>query len=138
MKTRIAIDPDLYKSGLAKYSDGELVECVSTSIYNLFLYLLNEKNKGQNLEVLLEAGHKIKACWHGGGRGAASNTGKNKAVGIIIEDFLKTKGFTFRLIKPKGYSNFFKDEKFFKLQTGWTKKVNADARAAAAIGFCNK
>lgn len=137
-KTIIAIDPDLHKSGVSTFENGILTQCEALPIWDLFLYLLNEKNLGEEYEVLLEAGHKIKSCWHSGGRGAASNTGKGKAVGILIEHFLEKKNINFRLIKPKGYSKYFKEIKFFQLQTGWTKRTNEDMRASAAIGFFNK
>lgn len=133
-KDIIGIDPDLRKSGVARINNNKLIFCESITMWDLFDYIKNNKD----CLYLLEAGHLNKNCWHSGGRGASSNVGKGKAVGIIIQDFMDAIKIEYRLIKPKGYSNFFKNKDFFKLQTNWDKQTNLDARAAAAIAWLNK
>jgi hypothetical protein len=140
MKRVLAIDPDLYESGLAILEDNKLVFCSHVDIEDLLFHLHTNciPFKNDSYIVLLEAGHMNKNTWHPGGRGVSKNVGKGMAVGIIIENFLKKHKITHRLVKPAGYSNFFKDEKFFKRQTGWCGRTNNDARSAAAIAFLNK
>jgi hypothetical protein len=134
MRQIIAIDPDLSKSGVSVFNENGLVYCNCLDLEDLFIFL----NGRVNSLILLEAGHLIKNCWHKGGRGAASNTGKGKAVGVILERFLIKHKFDFKLLKPHGYSNYFDNEAFFKLQTKWEGRTNKDARASAALGFLNK
>jgi len=135
----LGIDPDLDKSGFALYckETQQYVDVNCLYLWDLFIRLEN-LNKTSTLLVFLEAGHLNKNTWHKGGRGASKNVGKGQAIGILLERFMLENKINFKLIEPKGYSNWFKDDKVFKLQTNWQKKVNADARAAAAIVFFNK
>lgn len=138
----IGIDPDLDKSGVAHYSDKSIQECTSLTMWDLFNHITHLCNKLNAWKisyiVLLEAGHLNKNTWHKGGRGGSKNVGKGQAVGIIIEQFLKAHEINYKLVAPAGYSKFFKDEKLFQKETGWTERTNQDARAAAAIVFYNK
>lgn len=132
----IAIDPDLHFNGLCFMKDKKIIEVSSESMWDLFDVI--KLNKPDTL-FLLEAGHKEKcATWHKGGRGAARNVGKNNAVGIIIEEFLISIGANYKLLKPVGYSKFFKKASDVVLQTGFTGKTNEDTRAAIAMCWINK
>jgi hypothetical protein len=130
-KLFFAIDPDLHKSGTALYNSEtkKLLSCECVYLWDLFIML----DKMVNITIFLEAGHLDKRCWHGGGRGGSSNVGKGKAIGVLLQEFMDKKGIKYKLLKPDGYSNFFKDEKFFKTQTGWQGRTNSDSRAAASM-----
>jgi len=132
----MGIDPDLHKSGVSLYNTEtkKLLSCESVYLWDLFSML----EKSINITVYLEAGHLQKNCWHGGGRGGSSNVGKGKAIGVLLQEFMDVKGIRYELLKPAGYSDFFKDEKFFKSQTGYDKRTNADARASAAMVWGRK
>ena len=140
-KVIISIDPDLHKNGYALYQMGSFGCVTSVNMWELFKCLEAAKwcedNTGDDLTVLLEYPENTNT-YHKGGKGAALNVGKNQAVAIIIKEFLEAKNIKHKLLFPKGYSNFFKDEKFFKLQTKWTERTNQDARAAAAMIWLNK
>lgn len=134
----IGCDPDLHKSGYAVYDKQQkkLTECCALYMWEIFDYLHDccmELPKEQFF-VRLEY-PKNTNNYHGGGRGSSVNLGKNQAVAIILKEFLIAKGIRHELIFPAGYSNTFKDEKFFKQTTGFKERTNADARAAAAMVF---
>ena len=57
---------------------------------------------------------------------------------MIFDEFLEAIGVNYKLLKPKGYSNYFKDKEFFKRQTGWVEQTNNDSRAASAMIWLNK
>ena len=128
----IGIDPDLHKSGVAIYETKlrRLTECTSMYMWDLFDTILVQKQF--NTLFRLEFPDNTNT-WHGGGRGASLNVGKNQAVAIIIKEFLDAHGCYYELLKPSGYSIIFNDEDVFKNTTGFQKKTNKDARAAAAM-----
>jgi len=134
----IGIDPDLHFNGFAIYckETKEFTNIVSIPMWNVFEWVL-ELNKTSQIEVFLEYPDNTNT-YHLGGKGAALNVGKNQAVAIILKEFLEYHKILFRLLKPKGYSQFFKNKDNFKRQTGWSKQTNEDARSAAAIIFINK
>jgi hypothetical protein len=143
MKTKIIIgvDPDLHKSGIAIMKFGKFVEITTLPIWKLFDCLLFENSISESsngdIIVFLEYPDNTNT-YHAGGKGAALNVGKNQAIAIIIKEFLDEVGIKYKLLKPSGYSNFFKDEKFFKQQTKWEGRTNNDARSAAAMVWQNK
>lgn len=132
----IGCDPDLYKSGFAVYDrkDKKLTECTSLYMWQLFDCLQDccQELKKEDFIVRLEY-PKNTNTYHLGGKGAALSVGKNQAVAIIIKEFLIAKGINHELVFPAGFSLTFKDEKFFKMQTGFTDRTNNDGRAAAAM-----
>jgi hypothetical protein len=134
----IGIDPDLHKSGFAVYDrkDKKLTECTSLYMWQVFECLQDccQELPKEQFFVRLEY-PKNTNNYHGGGRGSSVNLGKNQAVAIILKEFLIAKGIRHELIFPAGYSNTFKDEKFFKKTTGYDERTNCDARAAAAMCF---
>lgn len=131
----IAIDPDLHKSGIAIYNceKREYVVCETLTLYNLFNTILSYEFNEHI--VLLEYPNNTNT-YHKGGKGAALNVGKNQAVAIIIKEFLEENNVNYKLLYPAGYSNLFKNEKVFKLNTNFKKRTNSDARAAAAMIYC--
>jgi hypothetical protein len=138
MNYLIGIDPDLHFNGFALYckETKEFTNIQAITIWGLFDWIL-ELSKTSQIKVLLEYPENT-YTYHKGGKGAALNVGKNQAVAIIIKEFLEFFKIETVLLKPKGYSKYFNDVKFFKLQTNWQKQTNKDARAAAAIVFLNK
>ena len=83
----IGIDPDLHKSGIAiwNYSNNGFDTITSLYIWDIFAILKDLQH--ENCKILLEY-DKSNYTWHKGGKGAAINVGKNKAVAIIIKEFL--------------------------------------------------
>jgi len=134
----VAIDPDLHNNGYAIYSidNKEFNQIISLPMWSVFEWVL-ELHKASDIIVLLEYPENTNT-YHLGGKGAALNVGKNQAVAIILKEYLEFFSIKHKLLKPKGYSKYFDNESFFKLQTGWNKRTNKDARAAAAMIFLNK
>ena len=156
----IGIDPDVYKNGLAIFdtSSGQLVECTAMDYDKLVETLVPYK---LNSLIRLESGWTVKKSnWKqrsdrafmgllasGVPRETAKerasliaqrqskNVGENHGSGKIILNHLTNNGYEFELVKPCGASSFFKDNDFFKKQTGWSKRTNNDARSAAALCY---
>jgi hypothetical protein len=136
IKNIIAIDPDLHLNGICLMQDKKIIGARSLTMWELFSFISSYQN---DTLFFLESGHKERcSTWHKGGRGAARNVGKNNAVGIIIEEFLIDIKANYKLLKPVGYSKFFKTSKDVELQTGYKGKTNADTRAAIAMCWINK
>jgi hypothetical protein len=134
----IAIDPDVKKPGFAVFETQTNTFTDVRSLYfeELFKELNRYKVTGDYF-VLLEFSQTY-ASWHGANQKTLINIGVGRGSGIIINDFLQRNNFEFRTVKPDGYSKFYVDEKDFKKFTGYEKKTNADARAAAAIVWKNR
>ena len=144
MNKIIAIDPDLSASGVAMFDTKikKLTLCTSLKMWSLFDLFLSNKNA----LVLVEYSDK-NAVWHKGKQtkniniskeqATAINVGKNKAVGKIIIDFLKTESFNYKVLEPAGYSKYFENSQFFMQQTQFFSRTNKDARAAASMIYKN-
>lgn len=132
----IGIDPDLHKSGVAIYNTEtkQLNSCTSLNMWTLFDNLKEWILWSKPKDILIRLEYPSNTnTYHKGGKGAALNVGKNQAVAIIIKEFLEEYKIPHELIKPAGYSNFFKDESLFKNTTKFNGRTNQDARAAAAM-----
>lgn len=128
----IGIDPDLHKSGVAIYEPKgkKLIECTSMYMWDLFDTILVQSQFKTLFRLEFP---NTTNTWHKGGKGASLNVGKNQAVAIIIKEFLDAHRCNYELLSPTGYSILFNDENVFKNTTGFKKKTNKDARAAAAM-----
>lgn len=133
----ISIDPDLKKNGysLFDYDDLNLIECKSVFIWDLFK-LIENYNNIYDLYVFLEFS-KNNTVWHKFSSVTAQNVGKNKAISIILKDFLILNNIKHKTFELNGYSAFFKDVNFFKQITKFEKTTNIDARASASIIYKN-
>lgn len=144
MKNKIilSIDPDLHNSGVAAYNNNELVCVTSLPLWKVFEWLIAwcENSLGKiDKEVIVLLEYPINTnTYHKGGKGAALNVGKNQAIAIVIKEFLDYKKINYKLLKPAGYSNYFKNNNYFMLQTKWHDRTNNDARSAAAMIWINK
>jgi hypothetical protein len=85
--------------------------------------------------------------WHKGGKGAAINVGKNKAIAQIIIQYAEHYKIPFKTVEPKGFSSYYvlkigRKETFLKEQFekdhNWQLKTTPDSRAAVAIIWANK
>jgi len=139
IRTIIGIDPDIDKSGIAVYMNGKYTKITTMWLWDLF-ELLYSCNSINDYIIIIEDSNLKTNTWHKGGRGAASNVGKNKAISKQIVMFCKHHNLLHKAVEPSGYSTYF--DKIGKQQygiiTGGGFNNNAETRSAVAIVECNK
>lgn len=139
MKYLIAIDPDLHKSGIAIYDTEKkcLLEVTTLALWDVFDLIKKHKED----YFIIEYSDKT-STWHKGGKGAALNVGKNKAIGQTIIAYFEHLKSNFKVVKPAGYSNYYTTiikgkkvflEEQFKKDHCWDKRTSNDSRAAVAM-----
>ena len=110
----------------------QIFDCNSVYLWKLFDHLKKIIQFKDDYFIRLEYPNTTNT-WHKGGKGAALNVGKNQAIAIIIKDFLDCHKLNYELLKPSGYSLFFKDVNMFQQTTKWQGRTNEDVRAACAM-----
>jgi hypothetical protein len=132
----IGIDPDLEKSGVAFFKNGQL------TIVTLGFYDLIEKSR-LDIEIsnyknhyLIEAGWlNQKASWHTAQNKSVAaaigrKVGENHAVGKLLAQCLEAMGHEVTLVKP---TRSKLDAKQFKAITGYEGRTNQEERDAAML-----
>lgn len=141
LETIIGIDPDLHNSGIAFYdvATKKFTSVKTITMLRLMMYLEKHESCHRAYHKFILEYPDSTNTWHkGGGRGTSLNVGKNQAVAIIIKEAFDELKLNYELVRPAGYSQSFKNKGVFERTTGWTKRTNEDARAAAAIVWFNK
>jgi hypothetical protein len=143
----IGIDPDVSKSGVAKYlpkyerqsffnssEQYPALELFNLSFFDL-LDFLKEKNNSTSI-VVIEAGWLNRGNWH---KTTGSNsinaqigqrTGANHEVGKKIVEMCEYLGLKYELIKP---TKSKPDAAYFKRVTGFVGRTNQEQRDAAML-----
>lgn len=107
VKTIVAIDPDVTKSGVAVIDvEQKTVETLSLSFPDLVDYIYDIQDK-DSVRIAVEAGWMNKPNWHcAPSLAAAANVGnrigRNHETGRKIVEMCEHKGFSVSLIKPLG------------------------------------
>lgn len=107
VKTIVAIDPDVTKSGVAVIDvEQKTVETLSLSFPDLVDHIYDIQDK-DSVRIAVEAGWMNKPNWHcAPSLAAAANVGnrigRNHETGRKIVEMCEHKGFSVSLIKPLG------------------------------------
>lgn len=135
----IGIDPDIDKNGVA-YKEGDYTELHNLKFFELFEFLenvLKDKNKTQELLVVIEAGWQNKSNWHIKKKGSAAlnakignNTGRNHETGRKIVEMVEYLEITHKLVKP---TTSKLNAKLFKKITSIEKRTNQEVRDAMML-----
>lgn len=135
----IGIDPDLVKSGIAIWTDGELVELKMMALLPLFNFLQTDEAK--DILFVLEDVEANKPVFRRAKQNQsqmnriAQNVGMVKGVARQIKLALEHVGVDFVMVPPlKGVLKQTKNNpKLFKQLTGWAGQSNQDKRDAAML-----
>lgn len=137
-KLWIGIDPDVDKSGVAFWSNGQL-RLYNMKFFELMDAMADVQGTSIDIFVRLEAGWlNEKSNWHNeksGVRVAAKigkNTGANHQAGKLIEEMLQYLNIPYELVRPT--QNKVKADYFMKL-TKYLKRTNQEQRDAAMLVF---
>lgn len=107
IKTIVAVDPDVTKSGIAVIDvEKKTVETSSLTFPDLIEYIYGLTDK-DSTRIAVEAGWLIKTNWHRApSMAAAANvgnrTGRNHETGRKIVEMCEHKGHSVSLVKPLG------------------------------------
>jgi hypothetical protein len=149
-KVWIGIDPDVKKSGVAKWEDGKL-ELYNFEFFELYDTLgewsYSAYSRGKLVKVRLEAGFlNKKANWHSSkekdwktaqsegliNSRIAGFTGANHQVAKLIEEMCKRLKLDYELVKP--VNKKLKGEEFKKI-TRYAEKTNQETRDAGMLVY---
>ena len=102
MKTKIAIDPDVKKNGVAIFHEGKINSCTLP-----FFELISKIEDFADPELFIEAGwlnHKKNFRYFGSIRNisneVSARVGANHQIGKLLEEFAISKKLNYHLIKP--------------------------------------
>ena len=140
--TRIGIDPDLKASGFCvltktPFSPKWVIEELETLPFFSLIEKMSVQSKltqlpGHYLLICIEAGWLNKSIHHFAankniaGR-IGKNVGHNEAIGKLLEEWCKTNGVTYKLVKPESKKW---DSSLFQKITGYQKRTNQEERDA--------
>ena len=146
-KIIIGCDPDSDKSGVAVYKDGELIECKSMSLVNIYwmMYIESKPCKALGLDIELHIenlnGNKSSAFGHTAKQSMqvknkiSEGVGKCKQVQTEIERIAEY--FEIKIVRHQ-VNSMWKSQiqkKIFESVTGWNGSSNEDSRSAAYFGY---
>jgi len=146
-KIIIGADPDSDKSGIAIYKDGELIECKSVSLIDIYLMMRVESSSAKELWIDIELhienlnGNKSSAfnCNRRDSKAVmakkSESVGKCKQVQTEIERIAAH--FDIKIVRHT-VSSAWKSQlqkKEFERVTGWKGSSNEDSRSAAYFGY---
>jgi len=146
-KIILGADPDADKSGIAIYKGGELIECKSMSLIDIYLMMKVESSSAKELWIDIELhienlnGNKSSAFNYNRRDSKAvmgkksESVGKCKQVQTEIERIAEY--FDIKIVRhpvsPMWKSQIQK--KVFESVTGWKGSSNEDSRSAAYFGY---
>jgi hypothetical protein len=132
----IGIDPDVNKSGVARYNKlNKELGLTTLTFFELFDYLSYEKGK-IDIKILIEAGWLNKSNWHTENKNKyistmiGNRTGANHETGRKIVEMCEYLKLKYELIIPKKSKV---NHEYFKKLTGITSKTNQEERDAAML-----
>ncbi|WP_432474795.1 hypothetical protein [Amphritea sp. HPY] len=141
----IGIDPDLVKSGVAVTAGGRILTLDAMSFFDLIGFIDEHKHQAvfhvENVEYCKAVYPRKGADSPGAKAKIAQNVGQVKAIGRLLEEYLKGSGANYKLIRPlvgTVKKKAKKDAEFFNRQTGWQGKSNEDKRDAALLALYGK
>ena len=137
----IGIDPDVKKSGLACYKNGELIDLDNQTLIQFFNYSYHLEDNDNKIVFVIEDGNLISSLYTRNKFGNDSvqhkvseriGANKQRATDLIaIAEHFNIK--VVRMKPQKG--NWADNKKMFEKVTGWKEKSNPETRSAAYFGW---
>ena len=139
----VGIDPDVKKSGLAFYNNGNLVELKNLDLMEFYYLCENIAEHGDynNPTFIIEDGNLISGLYNRNKKGNAAvqhkiseYIGANKQRATDLIQIAKSFGIKVIAKKPRK-GNWSDKKEMFEKVTGWKGRSNPETRSAAFFAY---